>query len=86
MACGLLYNVEDIFADRQFQARENILRFHNTRVGDFCAPGTVPKLSATPGRFDALGPRLGEHNGEIYGGLLQKTERELADLKTAGVI
>ncbi len=86
MACSLLYNIEDIFADPQYEARENIARFRETRVGDFCAPGVVPRLSETPGRFDALGPKLGEHNQEIYSGLLNVSGDRLAELRESRVI
>jgi crotonobetainyl-CoA:carnitine CoA-transferase CaiB-like acyl-CoA transferase len=86
MACGLLYNVQDIFSDPQFAARENIVRLRNTRVGDFCAPAVLPKLSSTPGRFNEIGPKLGEHNEGIYSSLLQMSDSELADLKQSGVI
>ncbi len=49
-------------------------------------PGVVPKLSATPGRVEHLGPRLGEGNARIYGGLLGLSEEEIAGLKGKGVI
>ena len=32
-------------------------------------PGIVPKLSATPGSAEWVGPELGEHNAEVLGAL-----------------
>jgi crotonobetainyl-CoA:carnitine CoA-transferase CaiB-like acyl-CoA transferase len=49
-------------------------------------PGVIPKLSATPGRVVSAGPPIGKHNAEVYGGLLKKSEAELARLAADGVI
>lgn len=81
-----LNTIADIFEDPQFQARDNLLEVADAVLGGVVVPGVVPKLSATPGRVDRLGPRLGEGNGRVYGGLLGLSEANLADLKGKGVI
>ncbi|WP_096702219.1 CoA transferase [Magnetospirillum sp. 15-1] len=81
-----LNTIADIFEDPQFQARDNLLRVANAVLGSVVVPGVVPKLSATPGRVEHLGPRLGEGNARIYGGLLGLSEEEIAGLKEKGVI
>lgn len=86
MACGLLYDIQDIFEDPQYQARENIKRMDDERVGEFHAPNVIPRLSETPGSLDRLGPALGAHNEEIYGALLAMTAPDLRALKRSGVI
>ena len=86
MACGLIYDIADIFNDPQYQARENIKRMDDERVGEFHAPNVVPRLSATPGSLDRLGPALGAHNDEIYGTLLAMTAGDRSALQRAGVI
>jgi crotonobetainyl-CoA:carnitine CoA-transferase CaiB-like acyl-CoA transferase len=86
MACGLLYDIQDIFEDPQYQDRENIKRMDDERVGEFHAPNVVPRLSETPGSLDHLGPALGAHNDEIYGALLAMTATDLRTLKHNGVI
>jgi formyl-CoA transferase len=48
-------------------------------------PGIVPKLSATPGTTEWVGPKLGEHTGEILRGLGYDDAAQQA-LKTGGVI
>ncbi|EME71362.1 acyl-CoA transferase/carnitine dehydratase [Paramagnetospirillum caucaseum] len=81
-----LNTIADIFEDPQFQARGNLQDVADAVLGSVVVPGVVPRLSATPGRIDHLGPRLGEGNGRVYGGLLGLGEAELADLKGKGVI
>ena len=46
----------------------------------------MPRLSQTPGSVRHLGPELGEHNEEIYGGLLSIDLADLADLKERGIV
>ena len=55
-------------------------------LGEVVIPGVVPKLSATPGRVDHLGPRLGEANDRVYGALLGLDKAEIRRLKDGGVI
>lgn len=86
MACALLYNIADIFNDPQYRARGNIKRVSDERVGEFCAPNVIPLLSATPGSLDHLGPALGAHNEEVFGGLLGMTATDLQELRDAKVV
>jgi formyl-CoA transferase len=48
-------------------------------------PGIVPKLSATPGRTEWLGPALGAHTAEVLGSVGIDAE-ELARLRSAGIV
>lgn len=86
MACGLLYNIKDIFEDPHYAARGNIQHLEQTRVGSFDAPSVVPRLSNTPGRLDWLGPALGAHNAEVYGEWLGLAAEDIAKLKSSNVI
>lgn len=49
-------------------------------------PGVIPKFSRTPGRVAHAGPRLGEHNEAVYGGLLGLRATASAQLAREGVI
>ncbi|MGE4243376.1 CaiB/BaiF CoA transferase family protein [Ramlibacter sp.] len=86
MACGLLYDIADIFEDPQYKERGNIKTMQDSRVGTYHAPNVIPRLSATPGHLDTLGPALGAHNAEVYGELLAMTAADLASLRSAKVI
>jgi crotonobetainyl-CoA:carnitine CoA-transferase CaiB-like acyl-CoA transferase len=84
--CGPVYSIAEIFEDPQYAARENILRVDDARIGQLAIPNLVPKLSATPGKVNWLGPELGAHNDEIYRGLLGLDEVELQRLEDEAVI
>ncbi len=83
---GPIYSVADIAKDKHYYHREMILEAEDPVVGRIKMPGIVPKLSETPGAVEWTGPRLGEHNQEIYGDLLGLNERKIDDLRKEGVI
>jgi crotonobetainyl-CoA:carnitine CoA-transferase CaiB-like acyl-CoA transferase len=56
------------------------------RVGELPIPNLVPRLSDTPGQVKWLGPKLGEHNDEVFQGLLGLSPQEIGRLAAAGVI
>lgn len=82
-----VYSVADIFRDPHYRARETIKEAVEPETGERVhVPNVLPTLSATPGRLETLGPRLGAHNDEIYGGLLGLSENERAALREKGAI
>ncbi len=84
--CGPIYSIDEIFEDPQYDARGNILTMHDDRVGEVRIPNLVPRLSDTPGKVHSLGPRLGEHNDEIFKKMLGLTDDDLNRLAAAGVV
>jgi formyl-CoA transferase len=81
-----IYQSKDMFDDPHFRAREAIVRLTHDRLGPFPVQAVVPRLSDTPGSVRSLGPELGQHNEEIYGGLLGLTPARLAALRTEGIV
>jgi crotonobetainyl-CoA:carnitine CoA-transferase CaiB-like acyl-CoA transferase len=83
---GPVNSIAEIFEDPQYKARENITYVDDARVGTVAMPNVCPRLSDTPGSIEWLGPALGEHNDEIYKGLLGMSDREIGVLRDKGVI
>ena len=85
--CGSVYGIDEIFEDKQYQARGNI-RFMEDPISkaEVALQDTVPRLSETPGGIDTLGPALGAHNRDVYLGLLEMSEEELDRHQAAGIV
>lgn len=86
VAAAPVYDAEQLLNDPQMLARETYIRLPDPDLGSMRVQGVVPRMSATPGRVDRLGPALGEHNEEIYGGLLGLSPERLGRLREEGVI
>ena len=66
---GKIYSIADIVRDPQFLARGMIREVRLPDGAPLKVPGIVPKLGATPGELEWVGPKLGEHTDEILGRL-----------------
>jgi succinyl-CoA:(S)-malate CoA-transferase subunit B len=84
--CGIVAAVDELFRDPHYAARGNIVRVEDARAGTLAVPNVMPRLTATPGAVDTLGPGLGQHNDEVYRQLLGMTDAELRTLESEGVI
>jgi succinyl-CoA---D-citramalate CoA-transferase len=60
-----VYSVADMFADPQYLAREMLKEARLPDGKPFRVPGVVPRLSATPGAGETIGPPLGAHTDAI---------------------
>ena len=83
---GNIYRAPEMLEDAHFKAREAIVRVADHTFGEIAMQNVAPKLSETPGEIRRAAPLLGEHNDEIYRGLLGLSEAELAALKDDGII
>ena len=79
-------NIADIVADPHYQARESFVTVDDPIAGPIKQPAVYPRFSKTPGEIRSAAPRLGEHNAEVYGELLELSESTLDDLRNEGVI
>lgn len=86
IAAGAGYTIADCFADPHYAAREAIVEIDDPTFGPIWMQGVTPKLSHTPGSIRRGGPRLGEHNVDVLGGLLGLSSEELDRLRGERVI
>jgi len=82
---GPIYSVADMAADPHFQAR-GLFEEVDVPGGKLKVPAIMPKLSATPGRTERGGPRLGEHTDDVLQKLLKLSGDTIAQLRGQGVI
>lgn len=85
---GPINTVAEVFTDPQLRARGMIADHWDDRVQRHVkGPGVVPVLSESPGTIRFGGSaRPGQHNAEIYTGLLGHTSDELSELEKEGVL
>lgn len=83
---GRIFRAKDMFADPHFAARDAIVRLTHPELGEFAMHNVFPRLSETPGSVRHVGPTLGEHNKEIYQGMLGIDDDTMSSLHSAGVI
>jgi crotonobetainyl-CoA:carnitine CoA-transferase CaiB-like acyl-CoA transferase len=83
---GPIYNAADIINDPHYQARGMFEEAELDTGETVKLPTFAPKLSATPGGTEWIGPELGAHNREVYGGLLGLSAVEIEQLRADGVI
>jgi len=84
--CGIVNTVDQLLDDPQVKARDMILYADYPGLGKIPLPGIPVKLSKTPGDVQSVAPMIGEHNEEVYCGLLGMSAEELDRLKSAEII
>lgn len=84
---GRVYRAPEMLEDPHFKAREAIIEVETERYGKLKMQGAFPKMSVSPSSVRSPAPSVvGQHNAEVYGGLLGMETRELDRLKAAGAI
>ena len=79
--CAPVMTLDRLVADPHVRAREMVVDLPHDKLGKIPVTGVPFKLSESPGRIDHLGPELGQHNDEIYGGLLGLSAGEMDELR-----
>ena len=85
---GPINTVAEVVQDPQLLSRGMIADHWDERVSrNVKGPGVVPVLSESPGTIRCAGSaRPGQHNQEIYGGLLGHSTDEVVQLQKEGVL
>ena len=82
-----LNNVADIFGNRQFAARRNLVAIDDPDLSEtVVVPCVLPRLSATPGQINWLGPPLGDHTDEVLREVLDLPDKEIQRLREQRII
>jgi formyl-CoA transferase len=85
-AIGPVYDISHLLNDPQAKERRTFIRLDDSEIGAVRMINAIPKFSRTPGRIQFAGPRLGEHNEEVYVNKLGYEKSDLKRLKSEGVI
>jgi formyl-CoA transferase len=85
---GPINTVADVVRDPQLRARDMIAEHFDERVDrTVLGPGIMPVFSESPGSIRSAGPaRPGQHNDDVYLGLLGMTREQLEALHREGVL
>jgi len=84
--CSVMNTVDRLLDDPQVKARDMVQFMEYPNLGEVPVPGIPIKLSLSPGSLRTPAPQLGEHNEEIYCGLLGMSTDQFLRLKESGVI
>ena len=84
--CGPINNMKEVFEDAQVRHRKLRVDMAHPLGGTASVVANPMRLSQTPVEDRIAPPLLGQHNDEIYRSLLGKSEAELAQLESAGII
>lgn len=86
VAAAAVYDITDLVADEQLTHRGVFVQIDDDELGAMTVQAPVPRFSDATGRVEHLGPRLGEHNAEVYRELLDLTSSDIDDLHARGVL
>ncbi len=79
-------DLDAVMRNEQAGAREMFVKVVHPQLGETMMPGLHIKMSETPGDISKPAPLLGQHNRDVYGGLLGLSDEELEELRREGVI
>jgi formyl-CoA transferase len=83
---GLIYRAPEMLEDPHFTAREAIVTVPHPDFGELRMQNVAPKLSETPGAVRSPSPAMGQHNDEVYLGLLGLAQARYDELKASKVV
>jgi len=77
---------DEVCNDPQLLSRDMIIEVEQAISGKVKVPGSLFKLSRTPGRIDYPAPFLGENTSDVLTGLLGLSEDDISQLANEGII
>jgi crotonobetainyl-CoA:carnitine CoA-transferase CaiB-like acyl-CoA transferase len=86
VASGMVQNARDLASDPQLQHRQHYVTLQHPEIGSNVVDQFGFRLSKTPGGPTRAASVMGQHNAQVFGGLLSMGEEEIAKLQEEGVI
>jgi CoA:oxalate CoA-transferase len=86
LPCSPIMDTAHIVDDPHMKSREMTVEVEQLLSGPLKMPGTIFKMSETPGDPVKPAPFLGEHNSEIYSDLLGYSEDRIGELMAQEII
>jgi CoA:oxalate CoA-transferase len=86
LPCTPVPSFSEVAGDPHLAYRKMLVDIEQTVSGTVRVPGTVFKMSETPGDPSKPAPFLGEHNRKIYGDLLGYNDERINELQREGVL
>jgi formyl-CoA transferase len=83
---GLIYRTADMLEDPHYAARQAIVTTEHPAFGRLRTQNVAPRLSASPSSIRTPAPEMGQHNDDVFGGLLGLDDATRAALRSRGVI
>jgi formyl-CoA transferase len=83
---GLIYRTADMLEDPHYAARQAIVTTEHPAFGRLRMQNVAPRLSASPSSIRTPAPEMGQHNDDVFGGLLGLDDATRAALRSRGVI
>lgn len=84
--CGAVLSVAEVMNHPQIKAREMLVYVDQPGAGLVPLGGVPCKFSRTPGKVERRAPKVGEHNEELYCGLLGFNKEALAEFQREGIV
>jgi CoA:oxalate CoA-transferase len=84
--CSMVPDYDQVCNDPQLLSRDMIVEVEQPLSGKVKVPGSLFKLSRTPGNLDFPAPQLGEHNREIYRDMLGYSNSAIEELAREKII
>lgn len=84
---GKIFKAPDMIDNPQYIARDSIVKVDHPKYDKLYMQNVSPKLSKTPGAIKWAGPvEMGQHNSEVYGDILGKSQDDMDSLHKDGII
>jgi crotonobetainyl-CoA:carnitine CoA-transferase CaiB-like acyl-CoA transferase len=86
IGCGPINTLEQVFADPQVAARENLIEMRHASGVDMKLIANPVRLSETPADYRLAPPVLGQHTDEVLADWLSLDAAALDDLRANNII